>query len=189
MIILFLIVSVPYLIAIPIWLLDVRRMTKREARIKSMQFSLFSLRDNIIRLAIDEKVSKESECFKFIYHLINRSISIIHEVKFEKSVIEAARKTDTQFRQKINKIVKKILEDNELKIVMVNYLDLLIDALWHNSSRLRVYLFLKMKIFKRGLGDVRRERLTKNKIIRGTAEPYLVRKDLEDCKQQLVMAA
>jgi len=181
-------ISAIFFIAISLWVFDIRRMTKKDLKIKSLQFTLFALRDRVIRLVADGKVPNDDECFKFVYYIINGGIINIKEFNF-KNVLRAAKTADKEMRPRISDLIQKVFADNELRIILIEYLDVLIEALVVNSVSVRTYLWFKIRFFRKVSDDSRSKKLSKFKILQKPVEPYLVQKDLVGYRERLAVAA
>jgi len=155
MIILYLtIISLAYLIALLILIIKIKNHTKKEINIRSLQFDLYKLRDRLLMLAAEEKVKKNRPCFKFLYSLINESIGNIKEFTF-KNLLSSAKNVDKEMNKKISKIVREIFNENkELKIISIEYLDVIIRSLITFSPiSIRFPYKLRKKIFPKGFNS------------------------------------
>jgi len=181
-------ISIAYLLAILIYVLDIRNLTKKEINIRSVQFKLYSLRDRIIRLVAENKIKKDDECFKCVYLILNTSITHIHRFTL-RNLIMAASSADKKMKKKIESLVEDILKkDNELKNIFTDYLDVMIHALIKFSLFLRIYLFIRKYFFHLKPNDKRREHFQRVPIIKNQAETYYLKKDFEDYREKFVTA-
>lgn len=182
-------ISIAYLLAILIYVLDIRNLTKKEINIRSVQFKLYSLRDRIIGLVAENKIKKDDECFKFVYSIMNSSITYIHHFTF-RNLVKAASKTDDKLKKKIEPLVTEILDkDNELRRIFIEYFDVMIHALIKFSFSLRTYLFIRKYFFHLKPNDKRRERFKRVPIIKNQAETYYLKKDFEDYREKFATAS
>lgn len=184
----FTIILSAYLLAIAFFVFDSHFWTKKEVKMRSLQFELYRLRDMVLRLVAEDKISKDDTYFKFVYLIINASIERIR-IFTVKNLVSAAKEIDEEINKRTDIIVKEIFKrDNSLKDILIEYIKIMISSLIEFSPSLKIYILIRSKFFPKGLGDNTKNRLNQVPIVKTRIDTYKVKKDLEDFLQEFAVA-
>lgn len=182
------IISIGFLLAITIFVFDVRYWTKKEVKVRDLQFNLYKLRDMVLRLVAEDKITKDDPCFSFVYFIINNSIGRIREFTV-KNLVFAAKEIDKEVSEKMDMLIRDILKrDNGLKDILTEYVNVIISSLIEFSPSVKIYLWISAKCFPKGLGSITKNRLSQVPLVKNRIDTYEVKKDLEDFLQEFSAA-
>lgn len=134
----------------------------RVARINSIRFKIFSLRDRLAFLAMEGKINHESLEYSTLIYLMNRSVIILDQfsiVDFMKWLVTFY--ADKELQKKVDQIMKNLKHtDSDYRAIVHNYFEIMHDMLNKHTRILKwvlipvlLVLFIPIKVLKEKVED------------------------------------